>query len=111
MSLRDQARRRLSIRDASHPLLLQILRDCCELLQRRFQVVDDFLRQDVWVYFQYATLENVLAAVSALLIANIYFANANGSLKDDLVPSKLLLPRKLIKAAKPGFSALKLKMP
>ena len=61
--------------------------------------------------FHQATLENALSALSALLIANIYFADANGWLKDDLVPSKLLLPRKLIKAAKPGFSALKLKMP
>jgi hypothetical protein len=69
------------------------------------------IKHERHTHFQHATLENVLSAVSALLIANIYFANANGSLKNDLVPSKLLLPRKLIKAAKPGFSALKLKMP
>ena len=69
------------------------------------------IKHERHTHFHHATLENALSALSALLIANIYFANANGTLKSDLVPSKLLLPRKLIKAAKPDFSALKLKMP
>lgn len=62
-------------------------------------------------HFDHASLKNVLCAMSALLIANIYYASACGTLEKHLVPAKLLLPRKLITAAKPQLGALKLQTP
>jgi len=69
------------------------------------------IKHERHAHFQEASLENVLNAMSALLIANIYFSNEMGTLNKDMIPTKLLLPRKLIRATVSGLTSIKLRMP
>lgn len=61
-------------------------------------------------HFGKASLKHVLNSLSALLIANIYFASEMGTL-DDYVPGGLLLPENMIKVSSFGASAFQYKLP
>ena len=74
-------------------------------------IANNKIKHQRHAHFQEASLNNVLNAMSALLVANIYFSNEFGTLKKDIIPTKLLLPRKLIRSTATGLTALKLRMP
>ena len=61
--------------------------------------------------FEKAALGNVLNSLSALLIANIYFANEMGTLPTDAIPRGLLIPDGLIRPTALGRTDLGFKMP
>lgn len=69
------------------------------------------IKHERHTHFQNASLKNVLNAMSALLLANIYFSNEMGRLKKDIIPAKLLLPRNLIRGTAQGFTSLRFQMP
>ncbi len=61
--------------------------------------------------FERASLGNVLSSLSGLLIANIYYANEEGTLQKDLVSLKLLSCKKLVRTNTMAFAATGFKVP
>ena|SRR5438477_8390126 len=63
------------------------------------------------LHFERASLGNVLDSLSALLIANIYFANDMATLSTDTIPRGLLVPEGLVRAVAVGRTDLAFRMP